>query len=796
MDYIIELALNEYTDFCKLEELATRILNDEGYESIHAIGGIGDDGVDAEEVKYFQDSTERTVFQYSLDKRNKQKIIDSIEKLKANKIQFQSLVFVTINQINNTQVLKTEIRKKYKNTFEIEIIERKTIKARLAANNYTLFNIYFPSVRSQIESKVFDKKIYFTDESTDLIQTSLLKCSLLFTFNTKAQITRKNLLDKLILSLVVSQKKTSIPEIAEILKNKFSRVLQDGQIKAAIQRMSKEDFVKEKDGKILTTKKATEYLEGNVAGVNEATDALVNDIIEKLKDLNKTSLDKGIIARIKTNIQNSLSAFFRLHGLDYAISKQTHDKVISDFDKNTALIVITKEGLSEKVGSLLVYAIGDTIKNPSEEQAEILSHWAKAFIGLQVMNLDPTLREFQTTSFAKKTFIIDTDFLLYCLVEECNLNKVYKRFVRELKALNCKLVIPSNVITEVLKHGEAENNYNYFRSTFQTVDENIVDERIHNVFVKGYYTGLLNGTISKSTSFKQYLKNYIDKDSPYDFLQDLIHYYYPDTFVIKDLADISKKSIDPDLLLKLTNRINEMTKSTFKAQWRNEEENHEVSLNDAKMYLTTYFLNDSNANDVTAILPGSFYLLTSSTRAAKCGLREGLTTTISVKPETLIGLLEQLGSFEISSKEFINIFENPYLVEITSECWNDIKILIDCGVDLKDKNPVRLSYDLKESIHDFITDRKKYETGIVDEEIKEQEAVELKDFEKFVNHVKSKGYKFTPTVESILEKFKDMQTDIKLKDKVIQEMREKTSIFGRRKQKYLDRIANKAKNKN
>ena len=81
MDYIIEIALDKYTDYNKFEELATRILNDEGYDKIHAIGGIADEGMDAEQVKHYQDSTERTVFQYSLDKRNKQKIIDTIEKL-------------------------------------------------------------------------------------------------------------------------------------------------------------------------------------------------------------------------------------------------------------------------------------------------------------------------------------------------------------------------------------------------------------------------------------------------------------------------------------------------------------------------------------------------------------------------------------------------------------------------------------------------------------------------------------------------------------------------------------------
>lgn len=126
-----------------------------------------------------------------------------------------------------------------------------------------------------------------------------------------------------------------------------------------------------------------------------------------------------------------------------------------------------------------------------------------------------TLKEFQKTTFAQKTFIIDTDVLLNCIVKENDLNKTYVRLIKELKSYGCKLIIPDEVITEVLKHGDAQSNYNYIKNTFGSVDENIVSEQIHNVFVKGYYTGIINNTITPTTSFKQYLSNnYIDASSP------------------------------------------------------------------------------------------------------------------------------------------------------------------------------------------------------------------------------------------------------------------------------------------
>ncbi|HEY5371530.1 MAG TPA: hypothetical protein VIJ75_21300 [Hanamia sp.] len=789
MDYIIELALNNYTDFSKFEEISTRILNDEGYETIHAIGGIGDEGMDGEETRYFQDGIERTVFQYSLDKRNKQKIIDTIEKLAENGISYQSIVFVTINQINNIQTLKSEIRKQYKSKFEIEIIERRTILSRLSANNYSLFNTYFPNVRAQIENSYFNKKVYFSDESSDLLETSLLKCSLLFTFNNNAQITRKDLFDKLILSIIAPSKETTIKKIEEVITKKFAKPIDEGQIKASVQRLSKEDLVKEKSGVISPTKKSVEFIEGNLAKVNAETDALINDIIEKFRGIEDIRIDNATLSRLKSNIQNSFSEFFRLHGVDY--SNAGADTISTDYgyDKNAALINITKEGLSAKLGSMLVYSIGDTLRNPTNEQAKILSQWAKAFISLQIMNLDPTLKEFQATSFAQKVFVIDTDFLLYCIVSECPLNKVYKRLAKHLKSLKCKLVIPPNVIAEVLKHGEAERHYSYFRATFENVDENVIGERIHNVFVKGYYSGIISGEISKSTSFKDYLSNYIDKDAPYKYLVDLINHYYPDTFIVQELTSLATVNVKEEILTELTGLINDLTISTFKAQWRTGEENYELSLNDAKMYLTTYYLNDASLKDEKAILPGKYYLLTSSTRAARCGLKIGLKTSISVRPETLIGLLDQLGSFEISAKEYINVFENPYLVEIANECWDDIKVLIDSGVSLIDKNPVKLKYELRETIHEYIIQRNTYDSKQDEIDEKNLDDIELKDFAKFAKHIKAKGYQFTPSITEIMEKFKEMQTDIKNKDEIISELKEKTALFGKRKQHYFEKIS-------
>jgi predicted nucleic acid-binding protein len=787
MSHIINIALDYYTDFRKFEELATAILNDDGYSNIIAVGGIGDDGIDAKENKYFNDGTERTIFQYSLDKSPKQKILNTIEKLKSNRINFNNLVYVTTVLINNVGEIKADIRKKYGSDFSVEIIERNTIISRLQKDNDKLFKRYFPDIKAQLAG-LSESETYFNESSKDLFQSSLLKCSLLFTFNPEAQTTRKDMFDKLILSVVVSQKEVLISEIKSFLTKQYSRDIPEDQIKSSLERLKKDKLVSENDGKILTTTKTTEVIEGNVLGINKETEVLIEDIIEKVRKTTSKPIDATALATIKANLKESLSAYFRLHGLDWV----NNNKISTiDTKRNEDLIKITKaNGLSNELGDLLVYALGDTLKNPTEQQAEILFKWAKAFIGLQILNLDPTLKEFQKTTFSQKTFIIDTDVLLNCIVKENDLNKTYVRLIKELKSYGCKLIIPEEVITEVLKHGDATSNYNYVKNTFGLVDESIISEQIHNVFVKGYYSGIINNTIANNTSFKKYLSNYIDENSPRSFLIDYINYYFPNTFLIQSLSKISTQAIDEDLLRRLTLSINDITRSTFKAQWRTDEENLEISRNDARMYLITYSLNQINQDVNTTILPHNNYLLTNSLRAARCGLKEGLNTSVSVKPEILISLFDQLGTFEIKSKEFLNIFENPYLAYITTDCWENIKLLIDSGVDLTGKNPVRLKYDLNDTIHEFLTTD---DSDSIDD--MKQNENEIKDFNQFVEKVKSKGYKFSTNIEAFLSEHETLKDDLQQQKELYNKMNEQIAIFGKRKQKYLDRIAKSNKKK-
>lgn len=783
---IIEFGLDKYTDFRKFEMLATEVLTFEGFCNIMPIGGIDDEGVDAETVKYFQDKEQRTVFQYTIQENLSSKVSDTIKKLKANNVEFQQVIFVTKHQINNIATIKRTARTKHQ--VSIDIFEKKTFIKHLSTQN-GLFARYFPDIKAQLTSSLLDTHTVFSsNDSQDPLESSLLRCSLLFTFNSNSDGARKDLFDSTILALISTDlEPKSIEFISQRFKDQFGKEITGHEIDSSIVRLKKKKLVSTSNNKITATELAVERLEGNQSRINSETKALIDDINAKVSLIHEDKIDTRTEGIITNNIQQSLSAYFCLYGLEYTDSAQTLGAKFG-FSQNQDLIEIAKNGLPERIGDLLVYSIGETLKEPTIEQTEILAGWARAYIGVQIMGLDPKLRNIQATHLNKKTFIIDTDFLLYCLVSDTSLNSIYLRVVEELRKLSCRIIIPEEVIYEALKHAEfSERNYNYFRNTFDTVDSAIIDEKIGNIFVKGYYSAITNRNLESSDSnFKTYLANFYDKEYPFEFLKEVIERTFKGNIEIKEISELIFTPIEPYKLEELTNAIYEETQRTFKGTYRSRPENLKVAQTDAKLYLTLHNINQSTDRNSKEIFSGTHYLLTSTTRALRCARKLGYKHNVLAKPNTLINLLERIGKFHPSAKDIVNLFENPFLIDAVNNSWDDIKNLIEAGVSLKGKNIVRLKWDLDKEIKTFISNQQNVEEPV--ENISNDKVV---NYISFIKDVKSKGYKLIPETEQLYNKFEDFEDQIQ-SNKITQEaLGKEIEKFGAKRQKYFNKIKKK-----
>lgn len=796
---IIEFALEHNTDFKQFEKLSIEILKLNGFESIIPVGGIDDDGIDALLVKYYQDETYTTIFQITLQDNINSKIYRTIDTLIEKNIMFNELVLVTSNQINNTQAIKTKIRKMYKGKIKLEIFERNMFITTLSTEK-SIFTRYFGDIKQQLNSSLFDKSTLFSENSEETLTNSLLKCSLLFTFNQEGSKTRKALFDRTILSILVDLKKGDSNKIAAVFNEKFHKIVSVEQINTSLTKLKTNNLVT----KIGTNEYAPSIdsiaqIESVSAQINQSTKALINDVICSASSIYTDKIDRESLSVIERNIKNSLGLFFRLHGLDYC--EENCNPIFKSFDNtisnNNDIISVIRKGLSKQLGDSVIYSLGEIIKNPTEEQAKVLVEWSKAFIGAQIMSLDPSLKEFQTTSFSKKTFLLDTDFLLYCIVKETKHHKIYKSLISELIKSGCKIIITEDVIYEAIKHAEfAERNYNYFKKSFEVVDEIIIEEKLANVFVKGYYNAIREKLIHNTTTFRKYLSNYYEPSNAYDFICEVIKLNLNKSVIFKKIDEIDTSKIPIGLIEKLSDEIFEITVKTAKAQYRTKEENKSISNTDSKQYLSAYFLNKIDKNNKNSILPGDFYLVTSSVRTSRCANKIGLKENITVNPTILLNILEQIGLFTVDAKEIINLFDNPFLYEVVNSNWDDVKKLVNAGVYLQDKNIVRLNADLNEVIHEHLSNNDNEE--IEDELGSEVSTIttrnEMDNYLNFAKIIKEKGYQFTPEIETFMLKFKTLEEENNIKDELIIELQKQAGVHLKRTKHYLNKLNDK-KNK-
>lgn len=795
---IIEFALEHNTDFRQFEKLSIEILKLNGFESIIPIGGIDDEGIDALVVKYYQDETHTTVFQITLQDNINSKIYSTIDKLIENKVIFNELILVTSNQINNTQAIKTKVRKKYAGKIKLEIYERTIFISTLSVEK-SIFTRYFGDLKQQLNSSLFDKSTLFTEDSAETLTNSLLKCSLLFTFNQEGSKTRKALFDRTVLSVLVDLKIGNSEKIASVFNDKFHKIISIDQINSSLVKLKTNGLViRTETNEYEPSKDSIAKIESVSAQINQGTKALINDVICNASNIYQNRIDKQTLSIIESNIKNSLGLFFRLHGLEYC--EENSNPIFKSFENsitnNADIISVVRKGLTKPLGDSIIYSLGEIIKKPTEEQAKVLVEWSKAFIGAQIMSLDPSLKEFQITNFSKKTFLLDTDFLLYCIVKETKSNRIYKTLISELIKAGCKIIITEDVIYEAIKHAEfAERNYNYFRNTFDVVDEIIIEEKLANVFVKGYYNAINEKLINSATTFKKYLSNYYEPSNAYDFICEVIKLNLNKSVIFRKIEEIDTTKIPAGLTEILSDAIFEATVKTAKAQYRTKDENKSISDTDSKQYLSAYYLNKINKDEINSILPGDFYLVTSSVRTSRCAYKIGLKENITVNPTTLLNILEQIGLFTVDAKEILNLLDNPFLFEVVNSNWDDVKKLVNAGVDLQDKNIVRLKADLNDVIHEHLSNN---DTDEVDDELDYENVTiktktEMDDYLNFAKVVKEKGYHFTPEIETLMSKFKELEDNNKVKDELIVDLQEKAGLHLKRTKHYLSKLNNKKK---
>lgn len=774
---IFELELEKYTDYVRFEKLAHEYVVFNGYPNAKSIGGIGDLGVDGEFVGLSEEGEKIYVFQYTLQKDTNAKIAGTVSKLEKNNVKYDELVLVTSQEVLTKGEMRAEFRKVHKGK-NLEIWDRRDFVPFLSKNP-DIHARHFGSIHEQLRQNILKSDI-FDEDTTDALEISMLKCALLYHFSSQEETrsVRKELFDKMLLSILLGEEKgLSVTALREKLVQKVGRPYDVNEISAGLQRLGQKDFVSRNEPFVVTGT-AIKEISANQSRVEKLCEDLIDDMTEKsVEGLHVPATQKGIIRR---NIKRTLNLYFMLYGGDFerAISGNEWKNI----DQTESLFQRVADGLPNDIAQAVKYGIGRILQNPTEPQKQAIVLWGKAFVGSRLMQLDPKLSNFQANKLKDKTFILDTDFVLHCLVKNTSLSSVYKHMVSYLKKIGCRMLIPLPVVDEVVKHAEvAEHHYNYFRSTFEAVDKEILMSQIGNVFVLDYYMRAQDSGFNQS--FHEYIQNYYEVEDPRRYMIRVMQ----DCF--KGRVEIDWEGEDVDVPMKLRQSfidyIYDLTLKTEKAQFRSKEDNWRIASTDADLFLMTWQMNKNARKDSqNELLSADVYLLTNTTRAIRCSSSVGISCNAIVKPIIMLSLLEELGYSDPKRENEFMLFENPFLAAVTESCWDSVKCLVDQGVSLRGKNVTRLKQDLEESMHKYMI--------TPDTPISTTDKInDAPNWAPFVREAIRKGYSLTPAAQQVIAENNKMKEEIERKDAELKELRKERASFIAKKKRYQDKLSKK-----
>ncbi|MBK6622288.1 MAG: hypothetical protein IPG32_15915 [Saprospirales bacterium] len=112
------------------------------------------------------------------------------------------------------------------------------------------------------------------------------------------------------------------------------------------------------------------------------------------------------------------------------------------------------------------------------------------------------------------------------------------------------------------------------------------------------------------------MKNYYDSDEPNAFFIDLIKTYLPKNIEIKTL-DFFKIKYPTEQFTAIKKSLISRLKLSRKAKYRTIKQSEELADTDARLFLTTYYLNKSESKS-DSVLGGKAYLITLSHRFIRC----------------------------------------------------------------------------------------------------------------------------------------------------------------------------------
>lgn len=586
-------------------------------------------------------------------------------------------------------------------------------------------------------------KYFFEDQD---IEEALLKTCLLFE-NKKMNAKKDSLFSKVALSLIISKKADTIDAIKEYIdSHNDGEAIVRSKINTIVAELTRKGILEtSQDGILRLKKKVKEEAEQYVATLTEQLDKLVLKILEQVKASYKRKIQNE--EQVKYNIKECLNYYFEVarlsfFNIDTPKDPETLTKV---YDLSNSHL----ENEGKDLADHIVLALGTLLKTPHEEDQLVLEELSRLSITASIMGEDLMLNNFKTTIIKNKTFIVDTEVLLYLITDQARYSAQYKALIQQMLDCQCKIYVPEEVIREVSDHAEAASKRYGFISNLMRSNDPMVTDEFGNVFVEDYYY-FLRKQGCEDTPWVNYISNYYDKRRPYDLIFDQLNEKLDERIILGELPEGTQ--IDVEKQEKLREPAFLATKNTPKGKYRDDAKNQAIADTDILLYLSTTSLNDKHQEHrprrrESKVLRNDYYLLSNNSRIHICAKTLGISAQVLCKPKALVAYLAETGWIPRDKLKISSLFDNIFLMHLAKEAWPDIEKLIKVGVDFKGQEIVQLRYKLGDLLEGNF------------------ESEDPEEYKEVVKAIKERGIDLQPIVDSVTD-------DNLKKDKIIEGLRE------------------------
>lgn len=612
------------------------------------------------------------------------------------------------------------------------------------------------------------------------LEAAMIKACLLFD---AVKVQKREMLfhKKILVYILDTNKKTdSVDEIYQLVSKELSGFsFNRDLVNNAVNALKADGFIDvDKDGGVSLTEKTQAKSDQYISQQKSLFDKLANDIFLDVKQ--QVPIKNEL--QVKQNIKNCI---------DYYIRVSCYKTLGVDEGKNLDEIALLQTkavfhlGDNKRLKEQILLSIGNVIAHPTEEQHTTLDTMARSLITMQLLASDPLLTNFKHSVIGRKIFVLDTDFVLYLITDNGERSVQYKRLLKVLTNCNCKIYIPTEVLTEIFDHAEAATKkYNFVRSFIENGKEQWVENGIKNIFVEAYYK---NRNANGEKSWHVFISNYYDKERGCKYTIDVVKEClsgYKNIFIgsmpyDNDIYD-SDKEEDISLRNQLFEKALEATHNTEKAGRRDEIKNETIARTDTKLYLSVRDLNikererNGNKDERADLLEYKYYVITNTFRIYPCAAELNLKEKVFCTPMAMMAYMVEAGFYDENKPDVLSLFENTFFAYIANESWRDTENLLKTGIDFKGKSIVRLRYDLQDNIQKLLT------------------AVPgSDDYKTNVSEVKNKGYSFVEPIE-YTHNLEKQNAD---KDNRIAQLEAEINRLKKEKgkEKYQSRLSNKTK---